>query len=100
MEDMGFKVMCSRGQHVLTFDIQSSFALYLFSMTQCLCRTLAQLEDEVALCEAQMESWSTNLQVMAAKERQYMQQSANYKVQRFCFLLEGRGGVIELCSLS
>jgi hypothetical protein len=29
-----------------------------------------------------------------------MQQSANYKVQRFCFLLEGRGGVIELCSLS
>jgi hypothetical protein len=92
--------MCSRGQHVLTFDIQSSFVLYLFSMTQCLCRTLAQLEDEVALCEAQMESWSTNLQVMAAKERQYMQQSANYKVQRFCFLLEGRGGVIELCSLS
>ncbi|KAK2358030.1 HAUS augmin complex subunit [Trifolium repens] len=42
-------------------------------------RTLAQLEDEVAPCEAQMESWSTNLQVMAAKERQYMQQSANYK---------------------
>ncbi|PNX97335.1 HAUS augmin-like protein complex subunit 1-like protein, partial [Trifolium pratense] len=42
-------------------------------------RTLAQLEDEVVPCEAQMESWSTNLQVMAAKERQYMQQAANYK---------------------
>ncbi|XP_004501988.1 AUGMIN subunit 1 isoform X1 [Cicer arietinum] len=42
-------------------------------------RTLAQLEDEVAPCEAQMESWMTNLQVMAAKERQYMQQSVNYK---------------------
>ncbi|GAU11977.1 hypothetical protein TSUD_196010 [Trifolium subterraneum] len=44
-----------------------------------LSRTLAQLEDEVAPCEAQMGSWSTNLQVMAAKERQYMQQAANYK---------------------
>jgi HAUS augmin-like complex subunit 1 len=69
-------------------------------MMQCLCRTLAQLEDEVAPCEAQMESWSTNLQVMAAKERQYMHQSANYKVQIFCFLFEGGGGVNEFCSLS
>ncbi|KAI4348624.1 hypothetical protein L6164_009328 [Bauhinia variegata] len=42
-------------------------------------RTLAQLEDEVAACEGQMENWKTNLQVMAAKERQYLQQSANYK---------------------
>ncbi|XP_028766759.1 AUGMIN subunit 1-like [Neltuma alba] len=42
-------------------------------------RTLAQLEDEVAPCEVQMENWRTNLQVMAAKERQYMQQCANYK---------------------
>ncbi|KAJ1394344.1 HAUS augmin-like complex subunit 1 [Sesbania bispinosa] len=33
----------------------------------------------VAPCEAQMESWNTNLQVMAAKERQYMQQCANFK---------------------
>jgi hypothetical protein len=92
--------MCSRGQNYLAFGIQCSFVPHLFNMTQCLCRTLAQLEDEVAPCEAQMQSWSTNLQVMATKERQYMQQSANYKVQRFCFLLEGRGGVIELCSLS
>uniref|UniRef100_A0A7N2R7C9 Uncharacterized protein n=1 Tax=Quercus lobata TaxID=97700 RepID=A0A7N2R7C9_QUELO len=43
-------------------------------------RTLAQLEDDVAPCEAQMENWRTNLQVMAAKERQYLQQCANYKV--------------------
>lgn len=28
-----------------------------------------------------MENWKTNLQVMAAKERQYMQQCANYKVK-------------------
>ncbi|KAL5143030.1 AUGMIN subunit 1 [Glycine soja] len=42
-------------------------------------RTLAQLEDEVAPCEAQKESWETNLQVMAAKERQYNQQCDNYK---------------------
>ncbi|KAI4300866.1 hypothetical protein L6164_034194 [Bauhinia variegata] len=42
-------------------------------------RTLAQLEDELAACEGQMENWKTNLQVMAAKERQYMQQCANYK---------------------
>ncbi|XP_024032668.1 AUGMIN subunit 1-like, partial [Morus notabilis] len=43
-------------------------------------RTLAQLEEDVAPCEVQMENWKTNLAVMAAKERQYMQQSANYKV--------------------
>ncbi|KAJ7976651.1 HAUS augmin-like complex subunit 1 [Quillaja saponaria] len=42
-------------------------------------RTLSQLEDDVAPCEVQMENWKTNLQVMAAKERQYMQQCANYK---------------------
>ncbi|KAI9082085.1 hypothetical protein K1719_036010 [Acacia pycnantha] len=42
-------------------------------------RTLAQLEDEVAPCEVQMENWRTNLQVMAAKERQYLQQCTNYK---------------------
>ncbi|XP_062167823.1 AUGMIN subunit 1 isoform X2 [Alnus glutinosa] len=42
-------------------------------------RTLAQLEDDVPPCEAQMENWKTNLQVMAAKERQYLQQCANYK---------------------
>jgi len=49
-------------------------------MNQCLCRTLAQLEDEVAPCEAQMESWSNYLKVMAQKERQYVQQCANYEV--------------------
>ncbi|XP_022153871.1 AUGMIN subunit 1 [Momordica charantia] len=42
-------------------------------------RTLAQLEDDVPPCEAQMDNWKTNLAVMAAKERQYMQQCANYK---------------------
>ncbi|CAI8597114.1 unnamed protein product [Vicia faba] len=42
-------------------------------------RTESQLAEEQPMCQAQMESWSTNLQVMAAKERQYMQQSANYK---------------------
>ncbi|KAL5546530.1 hypothetical protein UlMin_006217 [Ulmus minor] len=42
-------------------------------------KILAQLEDDVAPCEAKMENWKTNLAVMAAKERQYLQQSANYK---------------------
>ncbi|WJX14027.1 hypothetical protein P8452_04343 [Trifolium repens] len=54
--------------------------------TAFICWCSSQLEDEVALCEAQMESWSTNLQVMAAKERQYMQQSANYKIKSQCYL--------------
>lgn len=44
-------------------------------------RTLAQLEDEVAPCEAQMESWSNYLKVMAQKERQYVQQCANYETR-------------------
>ncbi|WCJ33353.1 AUGMIN subunit 1 [Euphorbia peplus] len=42
-------------------------------------RTFAQLEDDVAPCEAQMENWKTNLAVMASKERQYLQQYSNYK---------------------
>ncbi|KAI4341234.1 hypothetical protein MLD38_025982 [Melastoma candidum] len=42
-------------------------------------RTLAQLEDDLPLCEAQMEKWKTNLAVMASKEHQYMQQYAKYK---------------------
>ncbi|ERN07393.1 hypothetical protein AMTRI_Chr12g275010 [Amborella trichopoda] len=42
-------------------------------------RTLAQLEDEVAGCEAQMSPWQTNLAIMVSKERQYLQQHANYK---------------------
>ncbi|GJY34061.1 augmin subunit 1 [Tanacetum coccineum] len=42
--------------------------------------TLAQLEDGVAPCEAQMESWKTNLSIMVSKERQSLQQYSNYKV--------------------
>lgn len=42
-------------------------------------RTLSQLEDDVAPCEAQMESWNTNLSIMISKERQYLQQYSNYK---------------------
>uniref|UniRef100_A0A5B6ZQ97 HAUS augmin-like complex subunit 1 n=1 Tax=Davidia involucrata TaxID=16924 RepID=A0A5B6ZQ97_DAVIN len=42
-------------------------------------RTLAQLEDDVAPCEAQMENWKTNLAIMTSKERQYLQQYSNYK---------------------
>ncbi|KDP26238.1 hypothetical protein JCGZ_22484 [Jatropha curcas] len=42
-------------------------------------RTLAQLEDDVAPSEAQMENWKTNLAIMASKERQYLQQYSNYK---------------------
>ncbi|GKB87182.1 augmin subunit 1 [Tanacetum coccineum] len=43
-------------------------------------RTLAQLENGVAPCEAQMESWKTNLSIMVSKERQSLQQYSNYKV--------------------
>lgn len=52
-----------------------------------LVRTLAQLEDDVAPCEAQMEGWKTNLSIMVSKERQYLQQYSNYKVifQLFSF---------------
>ncbi|XP_073156915.1 AUGMIN subunit 1 [Henckelia pumila] len=42
-------------------------------------RTLAQLEDEIAPCEAQMEQWNTNVAIMDSKERQYLQQYSNYK---------------------
>ncbi|KAL3625572.1 AUGMIN subunit 1 [Castilleja foliolosa] len=42
-------------------------------------RTLAQLEDDISPCEAQMEHWKTNLTIMELKERQYMQQYSNYK---------------------
>ncbi|KAI3782614.1 hypothetical protein L2E82_12666 [Cichorium intybus] len=42
-------------------------------------RTLSQLEADVAPCEAQMESWNTNLSIMVSKERQYLQQYSNYK---------------------
>lgn len=42
-------------------------------------RTLTQLEDDVAPCEAQMEGWNTNLSIMVSKERQYLQQYSNYK---------------------
>lgn len=44
-------------------------------------RALAQLEEEVALREGPMMQWNTNLKMMASKERQYLQQLANYKVQ-------------------
>ncbi|XP_071701154.1 AUGMIN subunit 1-like [Rutidosis leptorrhynchoides] len=42
-------------------------------------RTLSQLEDDVAPCESQMDSWKTNLSIMISKERQYLQQYSNYK---------------------
>lgn len=42
-------------------------------------RTLAQLEDDVSNCEAQMAHWKTNLAIMLSKERQYLQQHSNYK---------------------
>ncbi|KAK9141242.1 hypothetical protein Scep_010923 [Stephania cephalantha] len=42
-------------------------------------RILAQLEDDVPSCEAQMHHWKTNLEIMLSKERQYLQQYSNYK---------------------
>ena len=34
-------------------------------------------------CESQMENWKTNLEVMAAKEDQYIQQYKKYEVDIF-----------------
>ncbi|KAJ8570428.1 hypothetical protein K7X08_037400 [Anisodus acutangulus] len=42
-------------------------------------RTLSQLEDDVAPCEAQMENWKTNLAIMESKERQYLKEYGYYK---------------------
>ncbi|KAL3534560.1 hypothetical protein ACH5RR_003021 [Cinchona calisaya] len=42
-------------------------------------RTLAQLEDDIAPCETEMESRRTNLAIMDSKERQYEKQYSNYK---------------------
>lgn len=46
-------------------------------------RILAQLEEDVVPCESQMENWKTNLEVMAAKEDQYIQQYKKYEVDIF-----------------
>lgn len=48
-------------------------------------RILAQLEDDVVPCESQMENWKTNLEVMAVKEEQYIQQYKKYEVDSFFF---------------
>lgn len=42
-------------------------------------RILAQLEEELAPCDGQMENWKTNLAVMVSKEREYNQRYSNYK---------------------
>ncbi|RID67441.1 hypothetical protein BRARA_D02522 [Brassica rapa] len=42
-------------------------------------KILAQLEEDVVPCESQMENWKTNLEVMAAKEDQYIQQYKKYE---------------------
>lgn len=46
-------------------------------------RILQQLEDDVSRSEARMEKWKTNLAVMDAKQQQYLQQHANFKVYSF-----------------
>ncbi|KAL6534654.1 AUGMIN subunit 1 [Orobanche gracilis] len=42
-------------------------------------RTLAQLEEDISPCEAQMEHWKMNLTIMKSKETQYLHQYSNYK---------------------
>ncbi|KAG4122919.1 hypothetical protein ERO13_D11G296900v2, partial [Gossypium hirsutum] len=54
-------------------------------------RTLAQLEDDVAPCDAQMENWKTNLGVMASKERlrtSYIGRVGIELLYGFCFKAE------------
>ncbi|WOH12488.1 hypothetical protein DCAR_0831992 [Daucus carota subsp. sativus] len=61
------------------FKVLLDFTRKAIARLTYLKRTLAQLEDDVAPCEAQMENWNTNLHVIASKEQQYLQQHANYK---------------------
>ncbi|KAL1806218.1 hypothetical protein ACET3Z_029286 [Daucus carota] len=61
------------------FKVLLDFTRKAIARLTYLKRTLAQLEDDVAPCEAQMENWNTNLRVIASKEQQYLQQHANYK---------------------
>ncbi|OAY76124.1 AUGMIN subunit 1 [Ananas comosus] len=42
-------------------------------------KTLAKFENEVAMHEALMHQWQTNLAILESKERQYMLQLSNYK---------------------
>lgn len=59
-------------------------------------RALGQLEEEVALREGPMMQWNTNLKMMASKERQYLQQLANYKslLRRLGYTREISHGVL------
>lgn len=57
------------------------FLLIVFAFS---IRTLGQLEDDAVQCEAHIDYWKTNLGVMVGKEKQYNQQTANYKVLNFC----------------
>ncbi|KAK1366041.1 AUGMIN subunit 1 [Heracleum sosnowskyi] len=61
------------------FKVLLDFTRMAIARLTYLKRTLAQLENDVAPCVAQMENWNTNLAVIASKERQYLQQHANYK---------------------
>lgn len=47
-------------------------------------RILAQLEEELAHCDGQMENWKTNLAVMVSKEREYNQRYSNYRALLNC----------------
>lgn len=67
------------------YFVEISVVCFLDFLSIYFGRTLGQLEDDVAPCEAQMENWKTNLAVMASKERQYLQQYNNYKVSIFCY---------------
>ncbi|KAL8095294.1 AUGMIN subunit 1 [Apium graveolens] len=61
------------------FKVLLDFTRKAIARLTYLKRTLAQLEDDVAPCEAQMENWDNNLKLIVSKERQYLQQHANYK---------------------
>ncbi|KAF6136958.1 hypothetical protein GIB67_030722 [Kingdonia uniflora] len=44
------------------------------------CRTLAQVEDDVANSKAQMDYWKEYLAPLLSKEQQYLQELSNHKV--------------------
>ena len=55
--------------------------LALLTVSSFVCRTFVKFENDVAVREAQMHQWQTNMAIMDSKERQYMLQHSNYKVR-------------------
>lgn len=43
---------------------------------------MAELENDMAPSEAEMDHWKTNMAILDKKETQYLQEYSNYKVKQ------------------